>query len=122
MADIAFLLIIFFALTASFEVDRERVELPRTVLRREVPRSAAWVVVGGGAALAVSDGRAAAAPVAGPEELRQVASHLLARDPGRAFVLKADRGTPYRAVDAAVEALRGARVDELYLLSEPRRP
>jgi biopolymer transport protein ExbD len=121
MADIAFLLIIFFALTASFEVDRQRMALPRTVLRRDVPRNAAWVVVGAGGALAVSDGRAAAVPVAGPAELRQAASHLLARDPGRAFVLKADRSTPYRAVEAAVEALRDARVGELYLLSEPRR-
>jgi len=121
MADIAFLLIIFFAVTAAFEVDRERVTLPQTVRRREVPRNAAWVVVAAGGVLRVSDGRAAAAPLSGPEELRQAASRLLARDPQRAFIVKADRRTRYRAVDAAVEALREARVEQLYLLSEPRR-
>jgi biopolymer transport protein ExbD len=121
MADIAFLLIIFYALTASFEVDKTRVLLPQTAVRRDLPHGAAWVALAADGAIRVSDGRAPSAPVGGLEELRALAVRLLARDPQRAFVLKADRRTPFRTIDGALDALNQARVEQLYLLSEPRR-
>ena len=43
MADIAFLLIIFFMVTISFEVDKAQVVLPSTVVRLEIPKKAAFL-------------------------------------------------------------------------------
>ena len=42
MADIAFLLIIFFMVTISFEVDKTTVTLPETNIRLEIPKQAAY--------------------------------------------------------------------------------
>jgi len=43
MADIAFLLIIFFMLTTTFEVDHTLVHLPPTTLRYQLPMQSAYV-------------------------------------------------------------------------------
>ena len=40
------------------------------------------------------------------------------RDPSKAFVLKADTNVPYRAVDEVVDALKQAKAEVIYLLSE----
>ena len=45
MADIAFLLIIFFMLTITYEVDKTQVALPRTDIRLEIPKKVAYVSV-----------------------------------------------------------------------------
>ena len=45
MADIAFLLIIFFMVTITFEVDKTQVTLPDTQLRFEVPKKSAYISV-----------------------------------------------------------------------------
>ena len=53
MADIAFLLIIFFMLTMTFEVDKTRVTLPETLVRMEIPKKAAFISVNEAGAIKV---------------------------------------------------------------------
>lgn len=118
MADIAFLLIIFFMVTISFEVDKTTVALPKTDLRFEIPKQAAYISVTEVGRIRVSSGEEISVPVPGPEEVLSFAAQVVANDPSKAFVLKADRNVPYRYVDRVIDALKQAKAEVIYLLSE----
>ncbi len=118
MADIVFLLIIFFVLTFNIEVDKTQVKLPRTMLRFEVPKKAAVISITEAGQLRVSNGETASVPVSGPEDVLSFAAEVVASNPGKEFVIKADKGVSYRHVDRVIDALKQARVEVLYLLSD----
>jgi biopolymer transport protein ExbD len=118
MADIVFLLIIFFVLTFNVEVDKTMVDLPRTNLRFEVPKKSATVSITDSGQMRVSDGESVSTPVASVQDVLSFASEVLAIDPEKSFVLKADREVPYREVDQVIDALKQAKVPAVYLLSE----
>jgi len=117
MADIAFLLIIFFMVTISFEVDKTSVGLPVTELRYEIPKKSAYISIIESGQIRVSDGEEISVPVPGPENVLSFAVDVVATNPGRAFVLKADKNVPYRYVDSVIDALKQARAEVIYLLS-----
>lgn len=118
MADIVFLLIIFFVLTFNVEVDKTQVLLPKTMLRFEVPKKAAVISITDAGQIRVSDGESTSTPVKGPEDVVSFAAEIVARQADKEFILKADRGVPYRNVDRVIDALKQARVEAVYLLSE----
>jgi len=118
MADVAFLLIIFFLVTFQIEVDKTQVELPKTDIRLEVPEDSAYVSVTESGFIRVSSGEEISVQVPSAEEVFSMASSVVAQDPGKAFVLKADRNVPYRAVDEVIDALKRANVRNVYLLSQ----
>jgi biopolymer transport protein ExbD len=118
MADIAFLLIIFFMLTITYEVDKTQPLLPKTVLRQVIPKKAAYVSVEQGGQLRVSNGEEISVVVPGVEDVLAFAATIIARDPTKDFVLKADSGTEYRHVDQVIDALKRAKVKVIYLLSD----
>jgi biopolymer transport protein ExbD len=118
MADIVFLLIIFFVLTFQVEVDKTRVTLPKTNLRFEVPKKAAIVSIKDDGQMRVSDGEAISTPVTSIQDVQSFAAEIVAVDPQKEFILKADRGVPYRYVDQVIDSLKQARVEVLYLLSD----
>ena len=118
MADIAFLLIIFFMLTMTFEVDKTQVLLPRTVIRLEVPKKAAYVSVTEQGLIKVSDGEELSNPVPGVEDVLSFAATVVAIDPSRPFVLKADSNVAYDHIDKVIDALKQAKVEVIHLLSE----
>jgi len=117
MADIAFLLIIFFMLTMTFEVDKTRVTLPETVVRMEVPKKAAYISVNEAGAIRVSSGEELSVTVASTEDVLSFAAGVVASQPGKEFVIKADEGVPYRTIDGIIDSLKRARVEVIYLLS-----
>lgn len=117
MADIAFLLIIFFMLTMTFEVDKTRVDLPSTVVRMEVPKKAAYVSVNEAGQIKVSSGEELSVPVGSTEDVLSFAAGVVASNPGKEFVIKADEKVPYRVIDGIIDALKRARVEVIYLLS-----
>ncbi len=117
MADIAFLLIIFFMVTITFEVDKTQVDLPKTAVRLEIPKKAAFVTVTD-AVIKVSDGEEISTPIPGPEDVLSFAAEVLAVNPEKEFVLKADRGVPYERVDRVIDSLKQARAKVIYLLSQ----
>jgi biopolymer transport protein ExbD len=118
MADIAFLLIIFFMVTITFEVDKTQVVLPKTAIRIEIPKKAAYVSVTDNGLIKVSDGEELSNPVPGVEDVLSFAAGVVASDPSKPFVLKADSNVPYEVVDKVIDALKQARVEVIYLLSE----
>jgi biopolymer transport protein ExbD len=118
MADIAFLLIVFFMVTFTAEVDRAQVALPKTMLRVEVPKQAAYISITEPGIIRVSSGEEISTVVPGVEDVVSFAASVVANEPGKEFVIKADSNVPYRTVDRVIDALKQARVEIIYLLSE----
>lgn len=118
MADIAFLLIIFFMVTITFEVDKTQVVLPKTAIRFEIPKKAAYISVTDAGLIKVSSGEELSAPVPGVEDVLSFAAGVVASDPHKPFVIKADSNVPYDVVDKVIDALKQAKVEVIYLLSE----
>ena len=117
MADIAFLLIIFFMVTINFEVDKTQVFLPKTNIRLEIPKKAAYISITEAGHIRVSGGDEISVPVH-PEDVLSFAADVVARDPAKPFVLKADTNVPYRYVDRVIDSLKQAKAQVIYLLSE----
>lgn len=117
MADIAFLLIIFFMLTMTFEVDKTRVTLPETLVRMEIPKKAAFISVNEAGAIKVSSGEELSVSVSNAEDVLSFAAGVVASNPGKEFVIKADEDVPYRTIDEVIDALKRAQVEVIYLLS-----
>jgi biopolymer transport protein ExbD len=118
MADIAFLLIIFFMVTITFEVDKTQVMLPKTDIRFEIPKKAAYISVTNSGLIKVSDGEQLSNPVPGVEDVLSFAAQVVAMNPAKPFVLKADRNVPYDLIDRVIDSLKQAKVEVIYLLSE----
>ena len=118
MADIAFLLIIFFMVTINFEVDKTQVLLPKTALRLEIPKKSAYISITEAGQIRVSSGEEISVPVPGPEDVLSFATGVVAMDPSKTFVLKADSEVPYSYVDKVIDALKQAKAEVIYLLSE----
>ena len=123
MADIVFLLIVFFVLTYNTEVDRTQVNLPETWIRTEIPKKAAVISVAPperGQIIRVSTGEEMSLPVSTDEEIVTFASNVVAQDPNKEFIVKADAGVKYERIDAVLDALKQAKVKVIYLLSDQK--
>ena len=126
MADIVFLLIVFFVLTYKVEVDRTKMELPDTWMRIKVPEKAAVISIAppddltAPLTVRVSTGEEMSLPVSTNEEVVTFASTEVARDPNKEFIVKADEMVPYEHVDAVLDALKQSKVKFIYLLSDQK--
>ena len=120
MADIAFLLIVFFMVTISFEKDKTQVTLPETELRFEIPKEVATISITKVGQIRVTKGEAMSTP-AQMEDVLSFASDLVLQYPGRAVVLKADEDVPYEKVDKILDSLKQARIETIYLLSNAEK-
>ncbi|MCS6817624.1 MAG: biopolymer transporter ExbD [Blastocatellia bacterium] len=124
MADIAFLLIIFFLVTTVFTTDQTVVDLPTSVNREDVYRNSALITITVDRVIKVTDGEHSET-VQSIEQLDRFIADVLRRTPDRPFVVKADRAVPYQLVEFALERLRLSRARTVYFLTEgrpPRRP
>jgi len=119
MADIAFLLIVFFMVTITFEKDKTQVVLPKTELRFEIPKEVAYISVTDNGQIRVTNGDDMSVPVPA-EDVVTFAANLVARYPQRPLVLKADANVPYRNIDKILDSLKQAKVELIYLLSEQK--
>jgi biopolymer transport protein ExbD len=123
MADIAFLLIIFFMLTTVHEVDRTAVALPQSVVREESRRHAAYVVLArrdGRIVYKFSDGERTTVEVGGVNDIYLEASRVAHADATRQFVIKADADVRYLLVDQVLDALRQAGARQVVLLTRAK--
>ncbi len=123
MADIVFLLIVFFVLTYKVEVDKTKMDLPDTWIRVKVPEKAAVISISPPDAnppltIRVSTGEEMSLPVSTDEEIVTFASTEVARNPNKEFIVKADDQVPYERVDAVLDALKQSKVKYIFLLSE----
>jgi len=126
MADIVFLLLVFFILTYKVEVDRTKMDLPDTWVRSKVPEKAAVISIAppdditAPLTVRVSTGEEMSLPVSTNEEVVTFASTEVARNPNKEFIVKADEQVPYEHVDAVLDALKQSKVKNIYLLSEQK--
>ena len=126
MADIVFLLLVFFIVTYKVEVDRTKMDLPDTWIRSKVPEKAAVISIAppdditAPLTVRVSTGEEMSLPVSTTEEVVTFASTEVARDPNKEFIIKADEQVPYEHVDAVLDALKQSKVKNIYLLSEQK--
>ncbi|MBI4447113.1 MAG: biopolymer transporter ExbD [Acidobacteria bacterium] len=122
MADIAFLLIIFFMLTTSFSPVKTSVELPESLERSEVDPNAAIVAISAQHELVFSDGESPGVDLQTPDQLGSLIEQVVMREPNKQFIIRADRFVPYRNVDEVLEALRSHGAREIGLLTEQKTP
>ena len=126
MADIAFLLIIFFMVTTTHEVDRTSVNLPTAKIREEAEKGAAIVVLAkiadesGVESLVYkfSDGENMSNLVGGPEDIFLEASRLIHADATMQFILKVDGTVRFELVDELLESMREGGVQKVLLLTQ----
>lgn len=122
MADIAFLLIIFFMLTTSFSPVKTSVDLPESVERAEVDQNAAIVAVTTQNELVFSDGESPGFNVNTAAELAPHIRAVVQATPNKQFIVRADRACRYSAVDAVLDQLRRNGARNIGLLTEQKRP
>ena len=119
MADIAFLLIVFFMISTVFQVDRTSVQLPASAKdnRSEVVKDSAFVVIPKDRTIKASDGVEDSALV-NLEDIGVHASTWMQKNPNKPVVIKADAEASYGLVDDVLEHLRNAGVTNLKFLTE----
>jgi len=120
MADIAFLLIIFFMLTTSFSPVKMSVDLAEAANREEVEKLAAIIAIGPNGDIEISDGLQPGNKVNNLDELDIFIKEVLATDPTKQFIIKADKNIHYSAFNALYEKLRSNNCRRIALLTEAK--
>ncbi len=127
MADIAFLLIIFFMLTTTFDVDRSQVNLPLSMERSDVERRSAYIIIskatiGSSESIVYkfSDGEQMSQPVSGPRDLYILISNIAYSDSMRPFVIKADKDIKYSLIDEVIDLCRRSGAINILLLTQQK--
>jgi biopolymer transport protein ExbD len=117
MADIAFLLIIFFMVTTAFSLDRTPMELPQTAQQEQAQKGAAIIAITEDETFRFSEGEADTRVVDGIGGLSQAIRSVTATNRLHPFLIKADRRVRYRVIDQVLEQLRSAGAENVTLLS-----
>lgn len=117
MADIAFLLIIFFMVTTAYSLDRTPMELPQTQEQQQTAKGSAIIAITADGAIRFSAGEEDTAPVDGMPGLTQAIQSVTAANRLHPFVIKADRRVKYRVIDEVLEQLRLAGAENVSMLS-----
>ncbi len=117
MADIAFLLIVFFMITTNITVDRTRVNLPTSMERTEVPKDAAVIVIEAGGVVHFSDGEEQS-HVINMADILPSAAFVMEKNPLKFFIIKADGDARYEFIDQVMEQLRQANVRNIAMLTQ----
>jgi biopolymer transport protein ExbD len=116
MADIAFLLIVFFMVTMTITVDRTQVALPTSLQRTEVPKGAAVIAIEEDGMIHFSDGESDSR-VINAQDILPSAAFIMSKDSLKYFLIKADGNVEYRYVDQVMEQLRQASVRNIAMLT-----
>ena len=122
MADIAFLLIIFFMLTTSFSPEKTNVTLSASAIQTKVTEGAAIIAIKDTGELWFTDGEEQSQPISSAEEIGRRARAIVEQAPTKEFLVKADRSVPFQVVDEVLEALRSNEVRNIGLLTSLRPP
>jgi len=118
MADIAFLLIIFFMVTTAYSLDRTPMDLPTTREQQQSAKGAAIIAITADDQMRFSAGQEDTQPVANLEELTSRIQAATGGNRMHPFTIKADRRTKYRTIDAVLERLRNSGAENVTLLSQ----
>jgi biopolymer transport protein ExbD len=128
MADIAFLLLIFFMVIV-YEADRTVVDLPDSDLRQGSDEEAALVILvraGDDPADVIirfaGDVTQESIVVPNMKAVESEAAYALSRKPGKVFKIKADGTIAARTVTRVFDALIRAGADRVLMLTDQRAP
>jgi len=118
MADIAFLLIVFFMISTVFQVDKTQVKLPASSRenRTEVIKESAFVIIQEDGVIKASDG-IEDSQLVNKEDISVHASSWMQKNPNKPVVIKADERVKYAVVDDVLEQIRDAGVTNLKFLT-----
>jgi biopolymer transport protein ExbD len=120
MADIAFLLTIFFILTTASSVDKTYLKLPQAAEREEImDKRAAYIVVDKYGVIKFSSGTEMARDI-DIENLPNYINLALKTYPQKQFVIKADKNVRYAIIEQILDYLAENNVSKIYLLAEPK--
>ena len=117
MADIAFLLIIFFMVTTAYSLDRTPMELPQTEQQEQTKKGSAIISITEDETFRFSSGEEDTNLVDGIGGLAQAIRGVTAANRLHPFIIKADRRVKYRVIDQVLEQLRAAGAENVTLLS-----
>ena len=117
MADIAFLLIIFFMVTTAYSLDRTPMELPHTQQQEQTQKGAAIISITADDVVRFSAGEEDARLVEGLDALAMEIRQVTAANRMHPFLIKADRSVKYGVIDRVLEHLRSAGAENVTLLS-----
>ena len=117
MADIAFLLIIFFMVTTAYSLDRTPMELPQTRQQEQAHKGAAIIAITEDEVFRFSPGEEDTKVVDGIGGLAEAIRSVTAANRLHPFLIKADRRVKYRVIDQVLEQLRSAGAENVTLLS-----
>ena len=122
MADIAFLLIVFFMISTVFQVDKTSVQLPTSnkETRSEVIKESAFIIIKKDGSIKASDGQEDSRLV-NLEDISVHASTWMQKSPNQPVVIKADAGVKYSFVDDVLQNIRDAGVTNLKFLTEQQK-
>ena len=125
MADIAFLLIIFFMVTTVHDVDRTNVNLPLALIRESADQGSAVVVMWqdpqqtyGELSYKFSNGEDMSREVGSLRDIYLEVSNITYVDAMAQFVIKADGDMPFEKIDELLDTLREAGAQRLLLLTQ----
>jgi biopolymer transport protein ExbD len=117
MADIAFLLIIFFMVTTAYSLDRTPMELPQTKQQEQAQKGAAVIAITEDGTLRFSAGEEDTHVVDGIGGLAEAVRTVTSSNRLHPFLIKSDRRVKYRVIDQVLEQLRSAGAENVTLLS-----
>ena len=117
MADIAFLLIVFFMVTTTITVDRTVVDLPTSLQRVEVPKDAAVIAIDETGQVFFSNGEEDSRAIS-TQDLLPSAAFIMSENSLKTFLIKADGNVEYRFIDQVMEQLRQASVRNIAMLTQ----
>jgi biopolymer transport protein ExbD len=120
MADIAFLLIIFFMLTTSFSPVKMSVDLAEAAQREEVEKDAAIIAIGPNGEMEISNGIQPGDRIDTMEQLDLFVKELVSFEPTKQFIIKADRNIAYQRFNEVYERLRMNNCRRIALLTEAK--
>ena len=125
MADIAFLLIIFFMVTTVHDVDRTNVNLPLALIREKADQGSPVVVMTqdpnqtyGELTYKFSNGTDMSHAVGGLRDIYLEVSQVTYVNDQAQFVVKADGDMAFEKVDELLDTLREAGAQRLLLLTK----
>ena len=122
MADIAFLLIVFFMVATTMQVDKTSVELPLTVEWTQIPKGAAFIAItdDNPPLVKFSDGEENSFAVGSIGDLAPHVAGVTSKNMLHFFVIKADKDVKYEKIDEVLDVLRHAQAFNILYLSRPK--
>lgn len=121
MADIAFLLIIFFMVATVQTTDRTTVDLPTSVVRDEMLKNSVIITATAEGQMKFTVGETPT-DVFNLDDLLPLIRKELDIDANRTFVIKSDKTVRYDTVDKILSKLRDGQAKNVFFLTEQTGP